>query len=191
MNAIDLLVAIPILWGFWRGFMKGAIMEAALLVAFFLGLWGGTHLSDWMAGILRGWMDSESPYIPLISFALVFVGILIGVYAVAKLVERVVENAALSMVNKIVGGALGAGKFLLVISVLFFVLDAAEEKMSIIPPKMKDESLLYRPVAAFAPMVLPGLRETQLGKMIPGKEDLNIDLKVKVKDQDSLTVPVK
>src|ERR1044072_8635976 len=76
VNFIDILILIPALWGFWRGFMKWVVMEVATLVAFFLGVWGGMKLSDLVAGWIRDGFDSQSPYIPLIAFAVVFVAIL-------------------------------------------------------------------------------------------------------------------
>ncbi|HET6990290.1 MAG TPA: CvpA family protein [Bacteroidia bacterium] len=169
MNAIDIVILIPVVWGFVRGFMKGAIMEAATFVAFFLGVWGGMHLSDGMAMLIHKWTDSTSPYVPLISFALVFVGILAAVFGVAKLVEKIAEKSALSIVNKLLGGAIGTVKFLLILSVLFFVIDKLENNIEIIPRKMKDKSLLYRPVAKIAPMIIPGMSESKFGKIIPGK----------------------
>ncbi len=164
MNAIDIVILIPVLWGFWRGFMKGAIMEAATLIAFFLGVWGGMHLSHGMADLIHKWTDSTSPYIPLISFALVFVGILAAVFGVAKLVEKMIEKMALSFINKLLGGCIGTIKFLMILSVLFFVTDRLEKNIEIIPVKMKDNSLLYRPVAKVAPMIIPGLASSNFGK---------------------------
>jgi len=138
-------------------------MEAATFVAFFLGVWGGMHLSEGMTTLIHKWTDSTSPYIPLISFALVFVGILAAVFGVAKLVEKFVEKIALSLVNKLLGGAIGTVKFILILSVLFFVVDKLEKNIEIIPAAMKDKSLLYRPVAKVAPMIIPGLVESKLG----------------------------
>jgi membrane protein required for colicin V production len=180
VNAIDIVVLIPVLWGFWRGFMKGAIMEAATFVAFFLGVWGGMHLSDGMAELIYKWTGSTSPYVPLISFALVFVGILAAVFAVAKLVEKIVEKSALTIINKLLGGAIGTLKFLLILSVLFFVIDRMESTIEIIPKETKDKSLLYRPVAKVAPMIIPGLSKSDFGK-----DSLVMPDSVKV------TVPIK
>lgn len=185
MNAIDIAILIPVLWGFWRGFTKGAIMAAATLVAFFLGVWGGMHLSDWMAGLIHQWTGSESPYIPLISFALVFVGILFAVFGTGKLVERIAEKAALGLVNKILGGAIGTAKFLIILSVIFFVADSLEKKIELIPPAMKNGSLLYRPVGKIAPAIIPGLKETDLAKMIPAPDSTGFDVDVNVQMKDS------
>lgn len=161
-------------------------MEVGTLVAFFLGVWGGMKFSDLMAGWIRDLSGSESPYIPLIAFALVFVGILMLVFGVAKLIEKLMEKASLSIFNKIAGGVFGCFKFLLIISVLFFVIDAVEESVTVIPPAVKDHSLLYRPVASVAPKVIPGLHDSDLGKMIPGADstavDVDVDLNIAPKD---------
>ncbi|CAN5309193.1 hypothetical protein BH09BAC5_BH09BAC5_25420 [soil metagenome] len=163
MNAIDIVILIPVLWGFWRGFMKGAIMEGATFAAFFLGVWGGMHLSDGMAGLIHKWTNSSSPYIPLISFALVFVGILALVFFVAKMVEKMVEKMALNFINKLLGGVIGTLKYLLILSVLFFVVDKLENNIEIVPKKMKESSLLYHPVAKIAPLIIPGMRDSKFG----------------------------
>lgn len=185
MNAIDIVILIPVLWGFWRGYTKGAIMAAATLAAFFLGVWGGMHLSDWVAGLIKKWTDSQSPYIPLISFALVFVGILFIVYGTGKLVERIAEKASLGMINKLLGGAIGTAKFLFILSTLFFVVDSLEKKIEIIPPAVKEHSLLYGPVATIAPLIVPGLEKTDFGKMVPSTDSPGIDVDVNLKLKDS------
>jgi membrane protein required for colicin V production len=185
MNFIDILILIPVLWGFWRGFMKGVVMEIGTLVAFFLGVWGGMKFSDLLAGWIRDWFDSQSPYIPLIAFAVIFVGILMLVFAVAKFIEKAMEKSTMSVFNKIAGGIFGCFKFILILSVLFFVIDAIEKSITVIPPKVKDNSLLYRPVATVAPKVIPGLRDSDLGKMMPDVDSANVQVDVTVTPKDS------
>lgn len=185
MNFIDILIIIPVLWGFWRGFMKGVVMEIGTLVAFFLGVWGGMKFSDLIAGWIRDWFDSESAYIPLIAFALVFVGILMLVFGVAKMIDKFMEKASLGIINKIAGGIFGCFKFVLILSVLFFVLDAVEKSVTVVPPAVKDHSLLYCPVATVAPRVIPGLRDSDLGQMMPHADSANVEVDIQIKPADS------
>lgn len=156
-------------------------MEVATLAAFFLGVWGGMKLSDLVACWIRDLFSSQSPYIPLIAFGLVFIVILIGVFAVAKFIEKSMEKSALSIFNKLAGAAFGCAKFLLIISVFFFVIDAIEKSVTVIPRPIKNNSLLYQPVASIAPAVIPGLRSSELGKMIPSADSANVDVDVNVK----------
>lgn len=193
MHFVDLILIIPVLWGLYRGFMNGVIMEAATLSAFFLGTWGGIHLSDKMAALLKSWTGSESPYIPIISFSLVFVGILVIVFLTAKMVQRFVEDGiALGLVNKIAGAAFGGLKFALLLSLLLFVIDAVSNNPPLIPQKIKDESLLYKPAASLAPAIIPGLRESRLAKAIPNKDSVKVEVDVELKPgTDSVKVKPK
>ena len=187
MNFIDIIILIPALWGFWRGFMKGVVMEVATLAAFFLGVWGGMKLSDLFAELLRSWLDTTSPYIPLISFGIIFISILLAVFAVAKVIERTMEKTALGIFNKLLGGAFGCMKFLLIMSVLLFVIDAIEKSVNVVPRDVKEHSLLYQPVAAIAPAIIPGLHNSDLGKMIPSAENSGVDVNIHV-NEDTINV---
>lgn len=160
-------------------------MEVATLLAFFLGVWGGMKFSDLIAGWIRDCFTSQSAYIPLIAFALVFVSILIGVFAVAKFIERSMEKTTLGFFNKLAGGIFGCFKFILIISVLFFVIDAIEKSVPVIPSATKNSSLLYRPVAAVAPKVIPGLRDSDLGKMMPDTDSAKVNVDVTISPKDS------
>jgi len=160
-------------------------MEIATLLAFFLGVWGGMKFSDLIACWMRDWFASESPYIPLIAFAVVFVVILIAVFAIAKFIERSMEKTTLGFFNKILGGIFGCMKFILIISVLFFVIDAIEKSVRVIPVATKDNSLLYRPVASVAPKIIPGLRDSDLGKMMPDANSTNVNVDVTIEPKDS------
>jgi membrane protein required for colicin V production len=188
MHYIDLILIIPILWGLYRGFMNGVIMEAATLAAFFLGAWGGIYFSDFMAGLIKSWSGSNSPYIPLIAFAVTFVGILALVFVTAKLVQRFVENGiALGLVNKLAGAAFGAMKFAMILSLLLFVIDSIGKEKPLIPKSVTEKSLLYKPVASIAPALIPGLSSSRLAHAIPSKDSLSLDLHITPKG-DSVNV---
>lgn len=187
MNVLDIFFIIPLVWGFWRGFIKGLVVEAATLISFGMAVYGAVKLSDSLAGYLkdsRGW---TTEYLPVIAFAGIFLVVLIIVYFITKLVERAVEAAALGVVNKLAGAAFGMLKFALVMSLIIFVIEAVEKNISVIPAEKKEGSLLYRPIAAVAPTVIPGLKESRLGEMIPNKDsvEVGIDVNVKLKDQST------
>ena len=78
-----------------------------------------------------------------------------------------VKAVALGFVNKLAGGIFGMLKFGLILSVIIFVLNAIEKNIHIIPSEMKQKSLLYEPVGKIAPIIIPGLRESKLGEMMP------------------------
>jgi len=167
MNYIDIILCIPIVWGLYKGFTKGLIVEAATFVAFGLGVWGGINFSDMVAGKLKESFHWDSPYLPVVSFAITFLAIVILIYFIAKLVQRMVEGMALGAFNKISGAIFGALKFAMVMSVVIFMIDAMEESYPMISFKTKEESLLYKPVGKIAPALIPSLNKSKVASMLP------------------------
>ncbi len=182
MNYIDILLCIPLVWGLYKGFTKGLIIEAATLVAFSLGVWAGIAFSDYIAQKLRDSFGWQSPYLPILSFAFIFLLIIAFVFLVAKMIQKMVEGVALSAVNKIGGAIFGALKFALMMSVVIFMIDAVEESYPMVSFKTKEESLLYRPVGKIAPTLIPALNKSKVAALMPKKEDVDIGVNVKMKD---------
>jgi membrane protein required for colicin V production len=183
MNYIDIILCIPLVWGLYKGFTKGLIIEAATMIAFALGVWGGIHFSDFLADKINEWFHWQSKYLPIVSFALTFLLIVVIVYFIAKLVQRMVDGMALSAINKIGGAVFGALKFAMVMSVVIFMIDAVEESYPMISFKTKEESLLYKPIGKIAPALIPALNKSKVAKLIP-KPDVDIDVKVKLKEKE-------
>ena len=46
MNYLDIIIIIPLIWGAYKGFRKGFIIEIASLIALILGIWGGINFSS-------------------------------------------------------------------------------------------------------------------------------------------------
>src|SRR3990172_5110847 len=102
MNWIDIFICIPLVWGLYKGFSKGLVIELASLAAFFIGIWGAIHFSDFVSGLLQGW-GLTSKYLPVISFCLIFLGIIIAIYAFGKFIDKTIKAASLNIINKITG----------------------------------------------------------------------------------------
>ncbi|MGQ0829225.1 MAG: CvpA family protein [Bacteroidota bacterium] len=159
MNSIDIIICIPLVWGLYKGFTKGLIIEAATFVAFGLGVWCGIHFSGLIAKKITEQFNWTSAYLPIISFAATFLGVIIIVYFIAKLIQRMVEGIALGVFNKIGGAIFGVLKFAMIMSVIIFMMDAIEKSYPVISFKTKEGSLLYKPLGKVAPILIPGLRE--------------------------------
>lgn len=164
MNYIDIIIAIPLLWGLYKGFTKGIILEAATLIALGLAIWGAVKFHDFVTVWMRESLNWTSKYMPVISFALIFIGVLVLVFAIAKLLEKIIKAVALGFLNKLAGGVFGILKFGLILSVIIFLLNAIEKNYSFIPPDIKNKSVLYEPVGKIAPLIIPGLKDSKLNK---------------------------
>lgn len=181
MNYVDIIIIIPLLWGLYKGFSKGLIIEAATLIAFGLAVWGGVNFHNLLSGWVHDSLGWTSTYLPLISFAIIFIGVLLIVFGVAKLLQRFVKAVSLGFVNKLAGAIFGTLKFGLILSMIIFFLEAVNKSVSFMPDEIKKNSLLYGHVQKIAPTVIPGLNESALNKIVPSTDSVKVSVNVWVK----------
>ena len=171
MNWIDIVICIPLLWGIWRGFTKGLVIEVASLIALGLGIWGGIHLSDYTANFLVSEWGWETEYMPIVAFALTFLLIVVGIFLGARLLEKVVDMVALKLANKVAGAVFGMLKVGLILSILLIVVESIDSKFEVLPQDQKSESYLYGPIMTAATVIIPGFKESDVFGTIDKAKD--------------------
>lgn len=161
MNLIDLIIIIPIAWFAYRGFKKGLILEVFSLLSFFAGIYSAIHFSDFASNLLSENFKIKSEYLPLISFALTFLAVVILINLLGRLITKLVNAVALSSVNKIVGAAFSVLKIALVLGVVLGFINTANEKFQFMSEETKESSLLYHPLIKTTETVLPAIKESK------------------------------
>lgn len=157
MNFIDILILIPLIYAAYKGFKHGLIIEVFTLLALIVGLYAGIHFSDGVAAFLKKQFHWNSPYLPVISFTLVFLGLGAMIYFAGKAIERMVKVVNLSPLNKIFGSVFGLLKALYFASVGIVLLDSYDEKGKFFPEEKKEASYLYNPVKKVSEVTIPGM----------------------------------
>jgi membrane protein required for colicin V production len=178
---LDVIIAIPLLWGLYKGFTKGFIVELASLAALFLGIYAAVRFCDYIALQLKNSVNVNAEYLPLIAFALIFITVVAGVYLLAKFIENLAKSVALGALNRIVGAIFGAFKFAFILSLLLFVIDSFDKNKVFFTRELKERSLLLEPISTIVPFVLPRIEQgafVPAAKQPPGKnsranEELN------------------
>lgn len=159
MNAVDIVLIIPLIWFAYKGFTKGLIIELATLLALLAGIYIAAHFSNYTADFLNNEMNIHSEYMSIISFALTFIGVILLVMLFGKSLEKVINILLLSFVNKITGAAFGLIKVAFVLSVLIMILGNFDLEEKLITSDLREGSLLYKPVKKIAPIVFPMVEE--------------------------------
>jgi membrane protein required for colicin V production len=75
-----------------------------------------------------------------------------------RLLTKVADFAMMGIFNKIFGGIFNVLKYAFLLSVVFMFVNASED-YRILTQQKRDSSLLYTPVAAIAPAILPTIME--------------------------------
>ncbi len=159
-NHWDIILCIPLAWGAFQGFRKGLIIELASMAALIAGIYIAANFSGWTESWINealGWTES---WVGWLSFIATFVGVVIGVYALAKVLEKAVNLVMLKPINKIAGALFGLTKLFLITSIVLNLLTWVDRYIPILHSSSPQNSLLFEPVLNTAPTLLPVLTET-------------------------------
>ncbi len=150
MNYIDIIILLFLLYGAFRGFSKGLIIEVATLAGLILGVFIAIRYSPFTEGILKDFLNITSRYLSYIALAVTFLLVVIVVYLLGKMLTRLVDIISLGLVNKLLGTLLGIAKYFIMVCVLLMIVDALNDKFYFISEETRENSLLFDPFLNFA-----------------------------------------
>lgn len=163
MGFLDILIACLLAYAAWKGFKKGFIIELFTFLALFIGLYAGIHFSDFVSEFLMEKMDlSPSSYLPIISFAIVFLAIGAMIYFGGKALEKAIKVVQLSLLNKLLGIFFSVLKMIFIIGGVLLMAESYDEKNDFVSQESKDASLLYYPFQSFVSTCIPAFEESTL-----------------------------
>lgn len=147
MSGLDIVIAIVVLIGLWRGFQVGLIKTAVGLAGWFIALITATRLAGVVSPQFSGLV--QSPVLQMaMAFLLVVIIILAIMHLVAFVFSGVLKTLRLGMLDKMAGGVLGAAKNVLVVLVVLSVsapllVQMPQWETSVLAPEL----LPYAPMA--------------------------------------------
>ena len=156
MNYLDIIIAIPLLYGTVKGFSNGIITEISNIISVFLAIYIGVHFSEFTHPYLN--LDMLSDYsnlIPLIAFLLVFVLIIIIVKSIGELINKITKHLALGLISRFLGAIFGMIKLLIIC--IFFILLASD--LELIDSKTQKNSILLIPLQRISKVILPEINK--------------------------------
>jgi len=158
MSYIDIAIIIPLIWGLYRGFVKGLIIQVASLISLILGIYIGVKFSDVASALLQENFTLDKQYLGIISFVITFIVVVVGIHFIAKLLEKIVNMVAMGIFNKLLGSLMGAAKYGLIISVLLVIVNSIDASFNIVSESEKRKSVLYGPMLKIVPAIIPGIK---------------------------------
>ena len=162
MNFVDIILIVPLVYGAWRGFKKGFVIEVFTLLALLVGIYAGIHFSDWTADRLIEYFEIEANYLPVVAFTITFLVVGAMVYFAGRMLEQMIKVVNLSPINKIMGTVFGLLKMIYTLSILIIILETYDERGDFIPEDLKEKSMLYHPVKITASSTIPAIEESSI-----------------------------
>ncbi|MEQ8360977.1 MAG: CvpA family protein [Cytophagales bacterium] len=149
MEVIDIVLALPLLFGFYRGFKKGLLMEIVNILALILAIIGGFKLMDQALLILIDTFGKPHPAFPFLAFILVFIAIVLGVNVLGKALKSLIGLTILGSFDKFVGGIIGVIKWAFAISLVLWMINAFAPEL--FDEQMRTDAYLLPLLISFAP----------------------------------------
>lgn len=150
---LDIIFAIVLVLAVLKGLNKGLIVGLFSFVAVIIGLAAALKLSAVVASRIGKTVKVSEEWLPLLSFVVVFLLVVLLIRLGAKAIERTVEIAMLGWVNKLGGMIFYAAMYTIVFSVVLFYA----EEMHWIKPDTIQASVTYPFVQPWGPKAINGL----------------------------------
>lgn len=154
---IDIISILLIVLALFKGLRKGFIMAVFSAAAFIVGLAAALKLSSFAAVKLQE-HGATGKWLPVISFLVVFLIIVILVNLCGKLLQAGAETVMLGLVNRIAGAVF----YMFIYTVIFSIFVFYAVQLGLLKPADTEASVLYPYLQPIGPMVINGL-----GAVIP------------------------
>lgn len=143
MNFVDIIIIVIILFFGYRGFKNGLIRELGGLVALIAGIFLAIRFSDLIFSITEKHVNVDAELIPVISFAIIFIAVVVVVLMFSKVLDKFVKVIKLDWLNKIAGVVFSSAKTVIILGGLFFLTNQIIASLNFSSKALLTNSTLY------------------------------------------------
>ena len=172
MEILDIILILPLIYGAWKGFQKGFVMELFTILALVVGLYAAFSFSDQFSKYME-FAKVDHSYMPALSFLVLFLAVGAMVYFGGKALEQVLKIAQLSTINKVVGASLGLLKWLYVSACILMFFVSLDKNEKVIKKANKENSFMFAINSGVLKYSLPGVKHTDMLNVIEIQQTAN------------------
>jgi membrane protein required for colicin V production len=144
LSKIDIVLGLILALGGFLGYRRGFLMELFFLIAIVLGIFVGFKLIGWGMEVLQREFNADKKFLPYISFIIIFLLVLTLTVFLGARIKNLLDDTFLGKVDAIVGAVLGVCKFAFCLSVIIWLANSLQFKLS---PDWTQGSFIY-PITA-------------------------------------------
>lgn len=123
MNPFDILIIVILGYSLVRGLFRGLVKEVSSIIGVLGGFYAAYTYYVVLAGLLSG-LIHDTAYLNILSFLIIFCGVLIIVGVLGVIIKYLLNIAFLGWVDRFGGVVFGVLKGILIVSILFITLTA-------------------------------------------------------------------
>lgn len=163
MNFIDLIVIIVTSFFLLRGLFRGFILELTIVIGLVVGYLLSITYYDYLSiFIIKGLLPQLPQSVAdVISFAILFIGINIGLRLLAGIITKTLKFAMLNWVNRLLGAIFGTIKALLILGITVFIINLIPLSGMFLEKAGKNESVFYPMLELIGPQLYKYITESR------------------------------
>lgn len=150
---LDLIFIVILILAVIRGYRKGLIAGIFSFIAIIIGLAAAIKLSTVVAGYIDESVRVSREWLPVISFVIVFIIVVLLIRWGANLMQRAIELAMLGWANRLGGVVFYVAVYTITFSVLMFYA----EQIKLIQPSTIEKSVTYSFFQPWGPKAIDSL----------------------------------
>lgn len=150
MNTTDIVLLLPVLFGFIRGLWSGLIQEVAGIAGVIVGVALGYIFNEQLVELLQRELDMSNEAANITGFTVLFLAGFLAVLLIGRVVTKGMSLAALGGVNRVLGGVFAALKYAVFTAILLAVFNRINDTINVIEKEKLAESTVYNAYGEFS-----------------------------------------
>ena len=155
MNYLDIIIAVPLLYGLIKGFFNGLVKEVTSLLAFFIGVYVAINFSEYLEPKFIDILDGYQEFVPVLAFGVLFLVSVLCIKTLGYFIDKLTKVLALGVFSRLFGGVFGFLKVVVIFSFLLFVIN----DYNLVNKQTRDSSVLLEPLTDIAKIITPQLKK--------------------------------
>ncbi|GAA4435988.1 hypothetical protein GCM10023091_13310 [Ravibacter arvi] len=153
MKLLDILIAVPLLWGAVSGYKKGLLIEVIGIAAFVTAIVLGFKFLGLGMEILEPYTSEQlvRRALPFLGFAVIFFPTIFLINQFGYWMRRTIKMTLLGTMDSLSGAVVGVFTWVFGVSVFFWLLTSVGVK---IPVHRTEDTYLYPLMVPVAPVVV-------------------------------------
>lgn len=159
MGIVDIVILCCFLPALYFGAKNGLVKQLVALAVIFFGIRLSLRFSVPVSNWVLEHVEMSEFWAKAVSFILIFFVVAIVLSLLGRIIEKIIKISLLGWLNKLLGIVMTFCLFALVISVLAYFVDSANNLLEFIPKEKLEESRFYPMLLNLAQEVFPRFKE--------------------------------
>jgi membrane protein required for colicin V production len=150
MDFIDIVFAVLLGWGAFRGLRNGLFVELASLISFVVGIYMAIKFSYLIGGFIGDGKTAK-----VVAFVVTLIIVVVAIHLLAKVFSKIASFVFLGWLNKLGGAVFAVFKTILLLGIVLNLLQKVNVNDALISKETQDKSMFFTPILETSAFVLP------------------------------------